>query len=136
MSAAYSLSRFPGIHKELEAMKKKILPFIDLDGQLFAKAVKAKNKPEKKKSLQAAQKLTLQVGEYCHKLFLVARGVHGKIKPSMKSDFYIGLKLVESALYASIKNLKANQGMFHLDNTKKISHLKKYLRQFKQWLPY
>jgi formiminotetrahydrofolate cyclodeaminase len=136
MSIAYSIPRPFRINKTLRLMRKKIFPFIDRDGQVFAKVVKSKNKSEKRKWLGSAQKLTFEVGEYCHKLFLVARSVRGKIKSSIESDFYIGLKLAESALYSSIKNLEANQRMFQVDNTKKISRLKRYLKQYQQWLPY
>lgn len=120
----------------LEKVKKEALSFIDRDGQIFANLIKEKNPQKKRILLCRAQKISYEAGKKCNKILSRVESLKGRIKKSIESDFYIGVKLIEVALYASIENLKANQTLFKVNNTKKIEFLKAYLTRFEKCLRY
>lgn len=119
---------------QLEKLNNEVYPFIDEDGMLFTYLLNEKDKNKRNMFLKRTQKLTCAIGTNCNKLILLAHKIHAKIKKSLESDFYTGLKCIEGALYASIQNLESNQYIFSVDNTKKLSRLKTYLKKFKPWL--
>lgn len=120
----------------LERIKKDALSFIDRDGQIFTKLIKEKNPQRKRILLREAQNITYDAGKKCNKILLVVQRLRGKIRESIISDFHIGLRLIESALYASIENLKANEKLFKVNNKKRIEYLKNALKKFKGCLKY
>jgi formiminotetrahydrofolate cyclodeaminase len=134
MALNYSGVTSKNVFTGLEKLSREVFPFIDEDGILFTLLIKEKDKNRRKILLERVQTLTYAIGDNCNKLVMDAHGMRAKIKKSLESDFYTGLKLIESALYASIQNLEANQHLFSIDNTQKISHLKAYLKKFKPWL--
>jgi formiminotetrahydrofolate cyclodeaminase len=120
--------------KDLERFKNQVFPFIDLDGEIFTKLINEKNPEKRGELLKEAQQLSFELGKKCNKILTIIKGVDSKVKRSIKSDFYIGTKLLEVALFASIKNLEVNQMIFKVNNKKKVSCLKNYLMKFKLWL--
>ena len=134
MALTYSGGTSSNLTFELEELNREVFPFIDEDGNLFALLINAKDKLTKNELLQKVQALIVTIGNNCGKIEGLAGEINTKVKKSLKSDFYIGLKFIESALFASIQNLEANQNMFSVDNTKKIDCLKSYLKKFALWL--
>jgi formiminotetrahydrofolate cyclodeaminase len=134
MALNFSSPDLKEVVKKLEKVKNEIFPFIDLDGEIFTKLINEKAPAKKKKLLKEAQQLSFDIGKKCNKILTIAKKVHSKVKKSIESDFYIGLKLLETALFASLKNLEVNQRIFKVSNRRKVSLLKRYLEEFKLWL--
>ena len=136
MAFNFSQNKFKKIIKELDKEKDEVICFIDRDGEIFAKLIGEKQVQKRRKYLREAQKLSLDIGRKCNKIFSIAREVDSGVRRSVKSDFYIGLKMLEASLFSSLKNLEANQIIFKIDNTKKISLLRSYLKKFEQNMNY
>lgn len=134
MSLNFSGTKFKEIIKKIDKEKERIFPFIDRDGEIFSKLIKESDPGKKKILLRKSQKISLDIGRKCNKILILARRISPEVKKFIKSDFYIGLKLLETTLFSSLKNLEANQILFKVNNIERIAEIKVYLKEFKQYL--
>ncbi len=134
MALAYSKLIPASEKKFFEKAKSRVFPFIDKDGEIFAALMKEKKAGKKKVLLGRAQKMICQLGCLCDEALARARKICPKINKGLNSDFYLGLKFLESALYASLLNLEANEKLFAVDNRCHIRQLKTVMRKYKAWL--
>ena len=98
--------------KYLDRLKLKMISYIDLDGHVFNKTLKAKG-AEKKKALLQLDKITFDLGKTCIKIVDATEDIKKYIKKNISSDLCIGLALVRVALFCSVSNLEANNKMFN-----------------------
>ncbi len=110
--------------------KEKIFSYIDLDGEIFNKVIKSKGSL-RKKFVKDLENITFELGKSCIKILLKANKIEFLIKTNILSDFYIGCKCIKVALFASVKNMEANEGFFFLKSRRKINYLKKYLNKIR-----
>ena len=108
-------------------IKMKVLSYVDLDADIFRKVLKSKG--EKKEALRRLNNITFDLGASCIRILTVAAGVRGSIRRSIISDFDIGIKCVDIALFASVKNMEANSKFFGIKNAVKTNYLKRYLKK-------
>jgi len=130
MALNYSLPDPAEETEKLQQLADEVYPVIDEDGRIFAALVKEKDVQARKVLIDKAQEMVLRLGENCYQALQTARKIEKNIKKSLASDFYLGLKFIETALFASIQNLNSNQLMFKLDNRELIGRLEKYRQEF------
>jgi|GEM_PF-759805 len=114
----------------LEKVKSKVLDYVDLDGAIFNKALKAKDPRKKKKILKDLEKITFDLGNNCIKILMITKAARTFIKKSILSDFDIGQACLKLTILACIKNLEANSNIFGVWDKKRINYLKGYLKKF------
>jgi len=112
----------------LFSLRRRIYPFIDRDGYIFAKIMSAKGK-RRACYIRQSQKLIVDVAEACREVFFLAKKMESDIKKNIISDFYIGVECVKTALKGCLMNLKANEELFGI----KEKRLKTYQRLEKRW---
>jgi formiminotetrahydrofolate cyclodeaminase len=113
----------------LKRVKKEVLPYIDLDGKIFEKALKERNRKKKRSFLKNSQNLIINVGKSCWRVFSLAKNIESGIKKNIISDFHIGLRFVKIALEGCVLNLEANKRIFGIDS-KYIKNFKNYLKKW------
>ena len=113
----------------LKKVKDKVLPYIDLDGEVFIRALNAK-KDKRKEFCKKLNIIIFNLGKMCVKILSSSDSIEKNIKKYIISDFYIGLSFVKTALISSVKNLEANAKMFGLNNNERINFLSKRLKEF------
>lgn len=113
--------------KQLQQLRKKVYPYIDLDGVLFERILKSYG-DKKKISLDKSEELIIDLGHCCEQVFFLAKRGESGIKKTIVSDFHIGLNMVRIAFQACILNLEANEKMFKR-KSKYIDVFKKYLKK-------
>jgi len=121
------LKRYLFIFKKI---KREVFPYIDLDGKLFLKVLKEKER--RKFFLEKSQNLIIKIGKNCQKVFLLAKKIESKIKKSIISDFYIGLSFIKVSLKGCVLNLEANKRLFGL-TCRYINIFKDYLRKWEEF---
>ncbi len=128
MAIAFSLNKHnpKKLRSTLRLLRKerdRVFPYIDLDGDIFNKAIKEKGLL-RKKIAKDLERITFNLGKSCVKVLTESKRIKPFIKKSILSDFDIGLKCIRVSLFASIKNMEANQKFFSLRSGKKINYLK------------
>jgi len=92
----------------LGALKRKVYPYIDKDGQVFEKVMASKGKKRlgfvKKSNLILTSTISA-----AQSVFLLAKEAKSGIKSNIISDFGIGLDFIKSAVKGCKSNLKANK---------------------------
>jgi formiminotetrahydrofolate cyclodeaminase len=124
----YSITKNTNFKKQIFLLKKlrcRITPYIDIDGEIFEKFMRADGK-KRLLYLEKSSEIMVMVGKCCQGVFLLAKGVESGIKKSIISDFYIGLRLTKAALYGCILNLEAN--------SKFLGRRSIYINKFKNYL--
>ncbi len=121
---------------ELEEIKKELFVYVDLDGETFFQLLREKDKEKKASLLDKVQEISFNLGKKSYEVFNRVKDEESSIKNKIKSDFYLGVRFLEIALYGSISNLKANQLIFKIDNSKMIDTLFSYLEEIKKWLKF
>jgi hypothetical protein len=114
----YSSEKTPALKKEIIAIKKlrnSIALYIDKDGEIFARVMKAKGK-KRLYSLNKSNELISNLGYACIKGFCLVKKVESGIKKSIISDFYIGLHFISISLGACVLNLEANSRILGKSN--------------------
>lgn len=109
-------------------LRRRIYPYIDRDGYIFAKIMSARGR-SRAPYIRQSQRLIVDVAEACCEVFSLAKKMESDIKKNIISDFYIGSECVKIALKGCITNLKANEELFGV----KEKSLKKYQRFEKRW---
>ncbi len=123
--------RINKILKSLPLLRKKILLYLDEDGEIFVKAIKNKGK-KRLKFIKKSQALTEEIARTSWKVFSLAKKIESDIKKSIKSDFFIALELIELSLKGCIYNLEANRYLFQTKSQvlkillKKLAQVQKY----------
>ncbi|MCF7873816.1 MAG: cyclodeaminase/cyclohydrolase family protein [Candidatus Omnitrophica bacterium] len=112
---------------KVKELKKKIYPYIDQDGQLFAKMIKNKGK-ERKKYLKKVNHLLKTLARSSYKVFLLAKELDFDIKKGIKSDFNLGINFIKIAMKSATYNLDANNKI----SGKKDNYLKDFKNKFKK----
>ncbi|RKY33927.1 MAG: hypothetical protein DRP68_00765 [Candidatus Omnitrophota bacterium] len=133
MVLKFSKGNFKDFFSILKKERKKILPLIDLDGKLFSQIIKERSLQKKKYLISKSQKNLIKIGEKSLEILSMIKKVKNRVKLSLKGDLEIGLRLVELALFACIKNLQANQIMFKVDNRETINNLSKKFKKVSIW---
>ncbi len=133
MVLKFSKGRFKEIFSTLKKERKRLLPLIDLDGEIFSQIIKERNTQKKKYLISKSQRNLIKIGEKSVALVSMIKNVENRVKPSLKGDLEIGLRLLELASFACIKNLYANQIMFKVDNREIINNLSKKLKKVSAW---
>lgn len=124
----YSSNNSPALKKEIIVMRKlrnNIVGYIDKDGELFAKFMKAEGK-KRLYFLDKSNALVSSLGYACVRSFCITKKVESGIKKSIISDFYIGLHFINISLGACVLNLQANSKVLGKNN-KCIAIFKKAL---------
>ena len=112
----------------LRKLRRKVYPYIDLDGKIFNQIMKSKG-PARKKLLKRSEALIVETGRASLALLVLAKKAESGIKKSIISDFYIGLGLARVVLSGCVLNLEANSRMFGSKN-KYINIFKKSLKSW------
>lgn len=136
MALEYSGTQPQAVARDLEKTKEVVYPLIDEDGRLFEALMGEKDEAAKKLLLDKGQALVCMLGDLCQTVLSRARQVETQVKRSLASDFYLGLKFLDTALFASLENLRSNQLMFKVDNSLPISRLESYREEFRSCLKY
>ncbi|MFH1503991.1 MAG: cyclodeaminase/cyclohydrolase family protein [Candidatus Omnitrophota bacterium] len=92
----------------LEALKKKIYPYIDKDGDIFEKVMLTKGQ-KRARFVKESNQIILNTKDACRKVFSLAKEIESSIKKSIISDFNIGLDFIKSTAKGCEANLKANR---------------------------
>ena len=124
----YSSDKTPALKKEINVLRKlrnSIAGYIDKDGEIFAKFMKAEGK-KRLYLLDKSNELVSSLGDACMKGLCLAKKVESGIKKSIISDFYIGLHFINISLGACVLNLEANSRVLGKNN-KRIAIFKKAL---------
>ncbi len=131
----------------LEKIKEEILSYIDLDADVFEDALKSRHK-EDKTAILKLDGITFALGNNCVETLKFAEEIKPLIKKSIMSDFRIGAKYIEAALFSSIENMEANSKFFGLDNippsketrgpipidnTSRQEYLKSFFNKKREW---
>lgn len=95
----------------LDEIKKKVYPYIDLDGEIFDKIMKSKG-ARQRILLNDSEKIVVDTGKACLTVFSLAKKGESGIKKSIISDFYIGLACVKAAFLGCLFNLEGNVDIF------------------------
>lgn len=110
----YSLNKNRTLSKSLKEfikLRKKILPYTDLDGKFFEKILK--ERPGKRDYwLKKSEKIISDLGQAAIKSIYLAKKAESGIKNSIVSDFHIGCDLLKISLKGCIYNLEANSKLF------------------------
>jgi formiminotetrahydrofolate cyclodeaminase len=114
--------------RELQALRRRIFPYIDRDGVIFAEIMRSKGK-KRERWLRLSENLLVDLGRAALGVFSLAKDIESGIKKSIISDFEIGLECVKTALLGSILNLEANQRMF----ARKSKFIKPFKKSLKKW---
>lgn len=128
---AISFSSFPDFKKQLkkiQTLRKKIYPYIDKDGYIFAKIMDSRGK-KRAQFIKLSEGLIVDLGRASLEVFSLAKEVESGIKKTIISDFSIGLECVKIALLGCILNLSANEKMFGA-KSKFIDFFKKVLKKW------
>jgi len=128
---AISFSSFVDFKKQLkkfQILRKRIYPYIDKDGYIFAKIMESRGK-KRAHFIKLSEGLIVDLGRASLEVFSLAKEVESGIKKTIISDFNIGLECVKIALLGCILNLSANQKMFGTKN-KFINSFKKFLKKW------
>ncbi|UCG35041.1 MAG: cyclodeaminase/cyclohydrolase family protein [Candidatus Omnitrophota bacterium] len=131
MAIQYSLGKNKKLKEhlgQLQKLKRKVYPFIDLDGKLFNQIMKSKDS-SRQKLLKKSEELIVELGRACLGLLSLAKKAESGIKKSIISDFYIGLGLGKVVLAGCIFNLEANSRMFGSKN----KYIKIFKKSLKSW---
>ncbi len=115
--------------RKISDFKKKVYPYIDKDGELFIKMIKAKG-AQKKKYEKKVSNLLKDLADSSQKVFLLAKALDFDIKKSIKSDFYLGLKFIIISTESAIFNLAANSKMTGKEN-QYLKNVKDKLKKIK-----
>lgn len=124
----YSLKKDNNFSKylnEFNKSRKRIFPYIDLDGKIFEKILKEKNE-KRSYWLKESEKIIIDLGRISMKSICLAKKIESGIKNSIASDFHIGRVLINTALKGCVYNLEANIGLFGKKS--------KYIEIFNQFL--
>lgn len=105
------MSRFRQQVQILEKLKKKIVVYVDKDGQVFEKIMKTRGKA-RFEFIRESERILIDVARACQKAFFLAKQAESGIKKSILSDFTIGLACLKSVLAGCIVNLQANRILF------------------------
>ena len=133
-SIQFSLPESPRLKQYLELaqeLRYKVQPFIDLDGEIFARVMRNRGK-KRRDYLQECERLIIDVGRSCWQVFSLAKKIKSGIKKGMISDFDIGLDLIRISLKGCLGNLEANKRMFNID-TLYIGTFKDYLKKWRRF---
>lgn len=95
----------------LRLLRNKIFRYIDLDGELFEKILREKDRA-RAYYLKQSEKILIDLGKSAIRASLLARGVENAIKKSIISDFSIGTELIRVSLMGCTLNLEANAFLF------------------------
>ena len=113
---------------KLEKLKKKIHPYIDLDGKIFKRLISSRG-TKRSQLLKKSEKIVIDTAKASWEAISLAKKVESGIKKGIISDFFIGSELIKVSLMGCILNLEANSKIFGKSSpyTKKFkSYLKKY----------
>ncbi|MFA5008339.1 MAG: cyclodeaminase/cyclohydrolase family protein [Candidatus Omnitrophota bacterium] len=110
----------------LNNLKAKTLKYVDKDGEIFEKFIKARGE-ERIGFLKKSNKLVVDLGNNCISVLALLKGVESGIKKSIISDFYTGLNFVRVSLRACIYNLEDN-GKILGKQEKSITAFRKHLK--------
>jgi formiminotetrahydrofolate cyclodeaminase len=130
----YSITKNTNFKKQIFLLKKlrcRITPYIDIDGEIFEKFMRADGK-KRLLYLEKSSEIMVMVGKCCQGVFLLAKGVESGIKKSIISDFYIGLEFIRVALKGCIFNLEANKSIFG-KSSKSINTFNSYLKKWRRF---
>jgi formiminotetrahydrofolate cyclodeaminase len=97
--------------KRFKILRAGAFRFIDLDGDLFEKVMRAKGK-NRALYLKKSERIVTMTADYCRKAIALAKRVEPGIKKGIISDFHIGRELVSLSLNGCILNIQANASMF------------------------
>ena len=128
---AISFSSFTDFKKQLkkfQILRKRIYPYIDKDGYLFAKIMGSRGK-KRAQFIRLSEGLIVDLGRASLEVFSLAKEVESGIKKTIISDFNIGLECVKIALLGCVLNLSANEKMFGT-KSKFINSFKKSLKKW------
>jgi len=95
----------------LKALKIKVYPYIDKDGQVFEKVMASKGK-KRLGFVKQSNRIITDTIKASESAFLLAKEAKSGIKSSIISDFNTGLGLIKSAVNGCRANLKANKTFF------------------------
>ena len=128
---AISFSSFADFKKQLkkfQILRKRIYPYIDKDGYIFAKIMKSRGK-KRVQLIRLSEGLIVDLGRASVEVFSLAKEVESGIKKTIISDFNIGLECVKITLLGCVLNLSANEKMFGT-KSKFINSFKKSLKKW------
>jgi formiminotetrahydrofolate cyclodeaminase len=126
-SMRYSLSYDPTLAKcipVLGAVRRRIFPYIDRDGEVFAALLTARGK-RRQALFKKSQAFLEETAHAAREVFSLANTAKSGIKKSIYSDFIIGIKCLRVALEACQANYDANHRMFNRGHSraKRITRL-------------
>jgi formiminotetrahydrofolate cyclodeaminase len=113
---------------KFEKLKKRVYPYIDLDGKIFSRLMSAKAK-KRRELLRRSEKIVIDTAKASWEAISLAKKVESGIKKGIISDFYIGSELIKVSLMGCILNLEANSRIFG----KGSPHIKKFKGYLKSY---
>lgn len=111
-----------------ERLKKRVYPYIDLDGRIFKRLMSAKLS-KRKELLKRSEKIVVDTAKASWEAISLAKKVESGIKKGIISDFYIGSELIKVSLMGCILNLEANSEIFG-KTSPYIKKFKGYLKRY------
>ena len=130
-SVGPSKEKLKGYLPVLRTVKQKAYGYVDLDGQIFKKILKAQGK-KKKQLLSQSESILIDLGKSAQKVFSLAKARECAIKKNIISDFRIGGEFLRTALFGCLINLEANQEIFGR-KSKYILIFKRYLKKWPRY---
>ena len=98
--------------EELKEKRKKAYRFISLDGEIFFKLLKEKDREKRLDLLDKLEKISFYLANTSCKILKKIERERKNIKKAIKVDFYLGAYLLKMVMKGSIKNIKINRKMF------------------------
>jgi len=93
------------------ALKNKVYPWIDKDGEYFSGALKSKGAKRRQK-LKEAERLTRGLAQAARRAFSLTKEIESDIRKSIKSDFSLGVEFIKISELSASFNLEANKIIF------------------------
>lgn len=120
MVANYSLKRnqsgeverkIQDILRRSEKIRKRLLELVGLDAAVYLKVVKTRHAPweEKKKALQQARKVPLEVCRLCYAAVALTPFLVQKGNPYLQSDVVVAVEFLQAAFNSAKVNVEINQ---------------------------
>lgn len=114
-SLRYSSKNYRNLNdklKRLRELRLSISKFIDLDGDIFGKVMRAKGK-QRKFYLKKSDAIIRRTAAGCRQVISLAKTLEAGVKNCIISDFRLGRELIALALIACDENRKANKAMLN-----------------------
>jgi hypothetical protein len=108
--------------------QNKYMNLIDLDAELFAKAMRVRGQ-QRRDIFRRLDSLTLELADSCASILLEIKPLASEIKPIIKNDFCLGISFIKIALTTAVENLTANASLDNQEITDKIESYRKVLQE-------